>query len=383
LCVGLGALAKGPPAWIPVGFAIVLFALLPRPFRFAPRRPLVAWIGFVVLALLPVATWAWLAIRTEPALARPLLFGQHVGRITKGDQHPGPIWDHLRSMPVLLLPWTFLFVAGAIAAWKSFRSRVNPGLVRIAAWFALVFVFFSIIPPKRDLYLLPIYPAAAMITAFAFDRELGSGRLRRWIAVPTAAVVVLAGLILAAAPFIVAAVIASEVPWLADVDDPARYARLCVPTGLLLVAAGVVALVGLARSGPKSWADAVGVGVACALTVAALVLVPAVDEDKSARALAALAAARPERPSVLACVGVRPEGIRFYGGGPAGGASPEKAPVHGLSIEELLERDGANFLALCRDKEFEGLPPDLRARLREVGRGRLGSRTVLLLVRAP
>jgi len=368
-CLGLGALAKGPVAWVPVGLALVAWACLPKTLRFAPRRAWTAWIGLVVLALLPVVTWAALAIHFEPALARPLLFGQHIGRITKGDQHPGPVWDHLRSMPLLLLPWTFLFVAGASAAWRSFRQRENVGLVRIAWWFAVVFVFFSLIPPKRDLYLLPIYPAAAMIMAFAFDRMLRERRLPSWIGATTAALLAFVGGALAAAPLAVSFVRSRHPNWLGDVENPASFARLCVPSGIVLVIAGIVAWVAARRSNAKAWADVIGVGLALALTTAAFVLVPAVDADKCARKLAEFLATRPERPSILACVGVKPEGIRFYGGGPAGS----------IGVEEALERDGADFLAVCRDKEFDSLPESLRARVREVGRGRIGARAVLVL----
>lgn len=371
LCVGMGALAKGPPAWAPVGFALVTWALLPGTLRFAPRRTLSAWVGFASLAVLPVATWALLAIREEPAIASQLLFGQHVGRITAGDKHPGPIWDHARAMPLLLLPWTLLFIAGTVAAWRSWRTREHAGAVRIAAWFAVVFVFFSLIPPKRDLYLLPIYPAAAMLSAFAFERALCAGRLKAWIGATTAATVILLGAFLAAAPWILSAM-TRRPSWLESVEDPVAFARAGALCGCALACGGIVACFAFARSRPKLWADGIGTGVAISLTLAAIFLVPAIDEQKCARKLAQLLAARPERPDVLACVGVRPEGIRFYGGGRAGSRS----------IEEALEREGSAFLAVCRDQDFSKLDANVRARVTEVGRGRVGSRAVLVLVRA-
>ena len=33
-------------------------------------------------------------------------------------------------------------------------------------WFVVVFIFFSIASGKRDIYVLPLYPAAALITAW-------------------------------------------------------------------------------------------------------------------------------------------------------------------------------------------------------------------------
>lgn len=370
--LGLSALVKGPPAWASFGFACLVWRFLPEPLRFSPGRPARAWVGLVALALLPVLAWALLAIRAEPALAEPLLFGQHVGRITAGDKHPGPVWYHLESLPLYFLPWTFLFLAGCAAAWRAWRERADAGLVRMAAWFAVVFVFFSVIPPKRELYLLPVYPSGAILAAFTLDRAITRGRLAAWIGVPTALALLVVGGAFVAAPLVVARAQERGSAWMEDVREPLAFARLAVLPGVVLLLGGVAAIVALVRARVALFANAVGVSLALAFTVAAFTIQPEIDVDKCARTLARIAAARPEKPTVLACVGVRPEGIRFYGGGPA----------QSISIAEALERDGARFLGLCSDREFERLPADVRSRVREVDRGRVGRHAVLVLVRA-
>ncbi len=370
--LGIGALAKGPVAWIFVGFALLAWRFLPKPLRFAPRRGARAWIGLVLLAVLPVATWAALAIHEEPALMQPLLFGQHIGRITEANQHAGPMWDHLLSMPLLLLPWTFLCVAGLVRAWRSLRARENAGLVRIAAWFVVVFVFFSIIPPKRDLYLLPIYPAAALIGASELVAALRARKLQGWIGWSSSLVLLVLGLTLALAPLVVPILLDHAVGNLGEIADDAReQAVLVVPVGIVLSIAALTALIGQRIRSPRTWANALALGMAASVTTAAFVVVPTLDEVKSARALAEMLHARPERPSRIACVGVRPEGIRFYGGGPAA-AEP---------LVPALEREGDQFLGISIDKELERLSEQDRARFKELGQRRLGRHVVYLLGR--
>lgn len=371
LFAGFAALAKGPPAWVPIGFAILAWRFLPQPLRYAPRRGARAWTGFVLLAILPVATWAALAIREQPDLLRPLLFGQHIGRITKGDQHPGPVWNHLISMPVLLLPWTLLVLAGLARAWRAFRAREEPGFVRIAAWFAVVFVFFSLIPPKRDLYLLPIYPAAALIAARELAVALRAARMPGWIGWTTGILMLVAGLALACAPVLVSAFVHMAQTEQMALDARA-WASLAVPAGIALTLGAVAALIGQTFRSPRLWANALALGMATALTAAAVWLVPAIDDVKSARKLAEMLRARPERPSQIPCVGLRPEGIRFYGGGPAA-AEP---------LVPAVEREGDQFLGLATDKDFDRLSPADRARFRILGQEPLGRRNVYLLGRS-
>ncbi len=371
--LGIGALAKGPVAWIFVGFALIVWRVLPKPLRFAPQRSARAWLGLAVLAILPVATWAALAIHEEPALLKPLLFGQHIGRITEANKHAGPVWNHLLSMPLLLLPWTLLCVAGLARAWRSWRAREDAGLVRIAAWFAVVFVFFSAIPPKRDLYLLPVYSAAAMLGACELAAALRARRLRGWIGWGTGIVLLVVGLTLALAPWVVPIVLDHAGTKLGEVGDDAReQAALVVPVGIAMLLGAAGALIGQRLGSPRAWANALALGMAASVTTAAIVIVPTIDEVKSARALADMLRARPERPSQIACAGVRPEGIRFYGGGPAAAES----------LVEALEREGDQFLGLAIDKELARLSQPDRARFTELARGRLGRHVVYVLGRA-
>lgn len=372
IACGLGALAKGPIAWVAVGFAVIAWMCLPRGLRHAPRRPWQAWLSFVLLSMLPVAVWAACAIAAEPALMKPLLFGQHIGRIAEGTQHPGPIWDHLVTMPVQLMPWTPLVVLGLLRAVRSWRTKESPGIVRIAVWFAVVFVFFSVIPPKRDLYLLPIYPAAALLAAFEFEAALSVRRLAHWVAWTSAGLGLAAGSILACAPLLAPIARRTFPDSAGEVLDLEVWAWRVVPIGVVLAAGCVVALIGHMRARPRLWCDALGLGLAAALTAATVWVIPPLDAVKSARALAELVRARPERPTEVICVGVRPEGIRFYGGVPA----VKDALVAGL------EREGAQFLGVCAALDFARLSPEDRSRFKELARGQHSSRVVLVLGRA-
>lgn len=363
LCLGLAALAKGPPAWVHVGFVLVVWRFLPGAARVALPRSVRGWIGFVVLAILPVGAWAAAASAAEPALFRPLFYGQHIGRVAEGTQHAGPPWYHVVHLLYLVLPWTPLFALSLRSAWRSFRAIARPrtdahvdvGRLRAASWFLVILLVFSIIAPKRDLYLLPLYPAIALLCAREMAEAERARALAAWVGIACPAVLLLAGAALAIAPFFV--------------NDLAPYRAPGVAIGLVLVAGGLAALAFRSRSDLAGWAQSVFGGFALAGLLFAFVLVPRINPDKSARELAHFLAHRPERPTAIACVGVQPEGYRFYAG----------VPTVKEALLPALERDGAQFLALVSVKHYDALPPEVRARVRVIDARSVGSREVMVL----
>ncbi len=370
LCAGLGALCKGPVAWLFVGFALLALRLVPSAVRVPARWRASAWIGFSLLAILPVATWATLASLSEPTLWKPLFLGQHLGRAVSAEApHRGPPWEHLWQMPALFLPWTALFLIGFAAAWRAWRSAradssrvpLGPqarGLVLALVWFVPVLVVFSAMPPKRELYLLPLYPVAAWFAAVALERALASGRLTAWAGYGTTALVLVLGLGALIAPRIV--------------TDARPYADAAVPVGIAFTSAALASAVYLRRRNLARWADALSLGLSAVGLAAAISVIPLVDPVKSARILAHEIAELPQRPAEIPCLGVQPEGYRFYAHVPT---------VRGTraDLDTGPTSSGADFLALISERDWDDLPREYRARFRIVHRRQVGSRDVLVI----
>ena len=77
-------------------------------------------------------------------------------------------------------------------------ARAEAWLVRSACWFLVVLLIFSIIKPKRDLYLLPIYPAFALIAAREWSIALESGHLAKWVTHTTSGLILALGMAIGA-----------------------------------------------------------------------------------------------------------------------------------------------------------------------------------------
>ena len=345
LCAGLGALAKGPVAWLHLGLASAAVLALPRGARGGWSRSRPGWALFALLTVAPVAVWATAASLAEPTLWEPLFWGQHLGRVAEAHEHRRSFGYHLVNQPLELLPWTFLLLAAFARAWRARRAIAAgraveehaPGdrpLVWLAAWIALSLVVFSAIPVKRELYLFPVYPAAALVAARELAIAQRRGSLSRWVCEPTLAVA-------------------------------------------LLAAGAANATLALRRGHVGRWAAGLLAGFGAAAVTLGLALPPAANGLLSAREVAEVVAARPERPREIPCLGVQPEGYRFYGGVPA---------VRVETLDEVLaalEREGPRFLALMRGESFDSLPAELRARLVVHHASEVGSREVVVLGARP
>jgi len=200
-CVGFAFLTKGPPALL---FAVVASAARSWSARRRPR------IGDVALSA--VAFAAVVALWIAPLASRlgfdDLLANfarQTAGRMGSDAPHSQPPWYYLTSLPVDLAPWSVAWLAGAIAWWRARRDRgaraapasaaVDAG-EREARRFLLAFVaacvlLFSCFAGKRGLYLVPLAPALALLTALLLARLLRGADAARRRLVPAAAVVAL------------------------------------------------------------------------------------------------------------------------------------------------------------------------------------------------
>jgi len=173
LFLGLGFLAKGPVALLPV---LLLLAA-----GFSSRRWLVLraapWLpGTVCFAVVASSWFVALAIWLGPQPVLDFFLRENLGRY--GYMTYGPSRGPLYYLGVFVgdfLPWS-LFTIASLPWWLS-RNRSWPATaVRHAttpAWIWLLgyLLFFSLSLNKQEYYILPAYPAAALLLGIYLSEQ--------------------------------------------------------------------------------------------------------------------------------------------------------------------------------------------------------------------
>lgn len=126
-----------------------------------------------ILFLVITAPWFVLVAQRNPEFLEFFFIHEHLQRFTQ-DAHSrtGPIYYFVPLLIIGLLPW-FLQIPGSIAqAWSERRREFSAGWL-LVCWFVVIFAFFSVSRSKLPGYIIPVFPALALIVGNRLDRLLG------------------------------------------------------------------------------------------------------------------------------------------------------------------------------------------------------------------
>ena len=175
LFMGFGVLTKGPLAFLPLPIFFVFTFLQKNPRKFWCRDLLR---GFLLSAIIALIWWVPACWVGGKDYIHWLLYKQAVGTYVEGGTHfhPEPFYFYFVRFPAEFVPWiVFLPAAFIFGLRKGFAKRKE--FVFLTVWFSFLFLFFTLSVGKKDNYLLPLYPAAAMMVGslwnLGFDSEKG------------------------------------------------------------------------------------------------------------------------------------------------------------------------------------------------------------------
>jgi 4-amino-4-deoxy-L-arabinose transferase-like glycosyltransferase len=164
-------------AWAAMGFAmlskglmgIVLPAMVLGAYMLVERdfgllRRLHIWTGGI-LFLAIAAPWFVAVSVVNPEFFDFFFIHEHLQRfLTPAARRPGPLWYFVPILALTILPWLVTLCTTLPASWKKRgpQSGFQPRRL-LFLWAVLIFAFFSVSSSKLPSYIMPIFPALALL----------------------------------------------------------------------------------------------------------------------------------------------------------------------------------------------------------------------------
>lgn len=189
LGLGLGGLAKGPAILVHTLPAALLVPLWgPKMAYGRGARGWGIWYGGVAVSLLigfaiPLAWAIPAAIVGGPEYRDAIFIKQSTDRMVKSFAHRRPFYWFVWVLPLMLLPWTvwprLWKGVGFVKSWRAgggIAPLLADGNARLLLiWAGATFAVFSAISGKQPHYLLPMFPALALLAAWMLTRGNAPG----------------------------------------------------------------------------------------------------------------------------------------------------------------------------------------------------------------
>src|SRR5437762_13161465 len=246
-----GILLKGPLILMFAGLTIGTLAILDRSAAWLWRlRPVWGLMWTLVLVLPWFVAIFW---RAGDTFFADSVGGDMLSKIGAQESHGAPPGLYLALFWITFWPGAPLAAMAAPAVW---RARREPGAQFLLAWLIPSWIVFEAVLTKLPHYVLPLYPAIAILTVGALERRvLSRSWLMRgsawWFAIPAAAsIIAVIGAITVtrqpvflAWPFVAAALIFGLFAWWLYDDGRAERSLLNAVVATMFLAIAIYGVV--------------------------------------------------------------------------------------------------------------------------------------------
>lgn len=358
LFMALAVLAKGLIGIILPGLIVLLFCLFSR--RWHLIREMRLGCGILIVAAVSSPWFVYISVK-YPGYAKYFFLREHLERFTSDVHNRHEFFGFYIPMFIgLMFPWSLL-LPPVIARFRDLRRTPNfMPWIFLATWAISIFVFFSLSESNLATYILPAFPAFALLTGATISDGFDSWpRLIRWPALIIGIIFCVAGATSMALPLLIRPGFISTI--------------LCVLVGTLIIILGLYSLKSVRKM------DLAGLFCALCLAVFAVelagpVVIPPFFAYRTIRKLA-LTAKENIRPDTLLASFLYDPSLAFYTGrkfllvdagktnelqpvGPSGDASIF------LSTEQFLAKwdSAVHIIALLKDRDLEWIQPRVKTK---------------------
>ena len=166
VAMGLAILSKGLVGLVLPGLVLVAYIIIERAWKLPGR---LSWVRGTALLMVIVLPWFILVQLRNPEFFQFFFVREHFSRYTStGHQRLGAWYYFLGVFLIGALPWSFAYIRAIISSWRMASPdhfEINPGRL-LVLWVVVITLFYSLSSSKLPGYILPIYPALALLLGY-------------------------------------------------------------------------------------------------------------------------------------------------------------------------------------------------------------------------
>ncbi len=165
VAIGIGILVKGPIILLVCGLTLVTLSLIDRSFYLVKKMRLLAGIAIALFIALP--WFIAIGIQSKGAFFIEAGLVDFLGKVADvKESHGGPPGIYTVLMLVTFWPASLLFVSSLGFLRKDWNARA---VLFAVSWAIPSWLVFELTPTKLPHYVLPLYPALALLIGYAFQ----------------------------------------------------------------------------------------------------------------------------------------------------------------------------------------------------------------------
>jgi len=174
----LATLAKSPLGFLIPQTAVILFLLYQRQINFLRSWWVLA--GFALYILIALPWYAYIYHQYGHAFIQEFFYNDHWRRLLEAE-HKGN--DHWFFYPLTMIgglfPWSLFLLAAWVDLFKRLRSSVTAIDHLSLSWLLAVLLVFQFAHSKLASYILPLFPALALMTGNFLGNALSQVQQRK------------------------------------------------------------------------------------------------------------------------------------------------------------------------------------------------------------
>ena len=303
--MGMAFLTKGPIALL-VPLSVVLLVHIHARSIDAPLP--IHWFRGTFVTLMLSLSWFVVVVAIHPELVRYFLGFELLQRtIGAARGREQPFWFYFLVLSIGLFPWSLFVPFAFVSRCKSWSlNKIQRVDLALYAWILVPLIVLTIIRSKLPTYVLPLFPAFALLIADWIGSQTSPRTVRRVVFITVMIFLALLGL-----PLLL--------PYISHQTRNIKpHAVFMVSEAIVILATAGAVFLAARWQDPLRLVSVLGGGSILAWIVA-FALLDTLDKDfgeqASVRRIATLLKSAPDLAnSQIFCIGTRAHGIEFYTG---------------------------------------------------------------------